>query len=44
MKNQRGFVIFPVLVIIAMFSGILLMTAPNSVKKEVFQSVGLEKK
>jgi hypothetical protein len=44
MKNQKGFLIFPVIIIVGMIGGIVLMTAPDSVKVKVFQSVGLIKK
>lgn len=43
MKNQNGFVLFPVIVIVALVAGVFAMTMPNSVKSEVAKSVGLEK-
>lgn len=35
-QAQAGFVLFPVFVIVMMVAGAIVMTAPNSVKKDIF--------
>jgi uncharacterized membrane protein len=43
MKNEKGFVIFPVLIIVGLVAGFALMTAPNSIKASIAKAVHLEK-
>lgn len=34
-NDNKGFILFPVLVIAAIVGGVLFMTAPNSVKRDL---------
>lgn len=43
MKNQKGFVLFPVLVVAGIIVGVFFMTAPDSIKVKVAKAIHLEK-
>lgn len=42
-ETQKGFILFPVIAVVALIAGVVLMTAPDSVKVKVAKAIHLEK-
>lgn len=42
-ENEKGFLLFPVIIVVSMFAGVIFMTAPNSIKTSVAKAIHLEK-